>query len=259
MRITLLSIGLLTCALFAFAQNEPPPLSQVVVPRVSKPPKIDGALDDAAWKPAASVQLNWRFHPSNVPKFVRLKETVRTTARLLWDDRFLYVGFACEDADAWATYKKRDANLWEEEVVEVYLDPTGKGKHYKEFEVNPVGALIDLDIAEAVNGNPGDVPSHLRWNAKDIRWDAKVQGTTHNRDDRDAGWTAEIAIPLAACLAPGEKVRVGDQWRAQFYRIERPKGTTNETAEFQAWSPTDTFHRPERFGVLQFADATKGD
>jgi hypothetical protein len=302
--------NILSDVLTYLAHHTPPPLAQIAVPRVSEPPKIDGVLDDAAWKNAATVKLDWRFHPRNMPAFIALTPTVRTSAKLLWDDRFLYVGFECEDADAWATYTQRDAHLWEEEVVEVYLDPAGKGKHYKEFEVNPLGALIDLDILEAVNGNPGDVASHLRWNAKDIRWAAKVQGTTDNRNDKDKGWTAEMAIPLEECLtgnsvgagvpaspivgagvpaspivgagvpaspivgagvpaspivgagvpASPTKVYIGDRWRAQFYRIERAKGSTNETAEFQAWSPTDTFHRPERFGILDFAgDPKRGD
>ncbi len=252
--------NILSDVLIYLANQTPPPLAQISVPRTHAPPQIDGALDDIAWRGAATVKLDWRFHPRNMPAFVALTPTVRTSAKLLWDDRFLYVGFECEDADAWATYTKRDAYLWEEEVVEVYLDPSGKGKHYKEFEVNPLGALIDLDILEAVNGNPGDVPSHLRWNAKDIRWAAKAQGTTDNRNDKDMGWTAEFAIPLEDCLIAGDKLFIGDSWRAQFYRIERAKGSSNETAEFQAWSPTDTFHRPERFGILHFAgDPKRGD
>lgn len=252
--------NILSDVLTYLANQTPPPLAQVVVPRISEPPKIDGALDDASWRGAATVKLDWRFHPRHMPAFVALTPTVRTSAKLLWDDRYLYVGFECEDADAWATYTKRDAYLWEEEVVEVYLDPPGKGKHYKEFEVNPLGALIDLDIPAAVNGSPGDVPSHLRWNSEGIRWAAKVQGTTDNRSDKDKGWTVEMAIPLGECLFAGDKVFIGDRWRAQFYRIERAKGSTNETAEFQAWSPTDTFHRPERFGILHLAgDPKRGD
>jgi hypothetical protein len=42
------------------------------------------------------------------------------------------------------------------------------------------------------------------------------------------------------------------RWRANFYRIERPRGGR---PELSCWSPTFTdppdFHRPERFGVLE--------
>ncbi|MCS6829337.1 MAG: carbohydrate-binding family 9-like protein [bacterium] len=239
------------------ASTTPPPPEQVAVPQTSSPPIIDGKLDDTVWQHAATVNLKWRFNPANAPALIALTPTVRTTARLLWDKQFLYVGFDCEDSDVWSVFAQRDAPVWEGEAVEVYLDPSGKGQNYKEIDLNPLGAIIDLNIAEAKDGNPGDVDEAARWNMSGLRWAAFVNGTTNDRTDRDSSWTAELAIPLSEILPEGERVYVGDTWRAQFYRIERPKDTTNATAEFQSWSPTDTFHRPERFGVIAFAGSSR--
>lgn len=251
------ALNILSDVLNYLASSTPPPPKQVVVPQTSAPPIIDGKLDDAAWQNAATVELKWRFNPANAPALIALTPTVRTTARLLWDRQFLYVGFECEDADVWSTYTQRDAYVWEGEAVEVYLDPSGKGQNYKEIDLNPLGALIDLNIPEAKDGNPGDVEQNARWNASGLRWATSVNGTTNERNDRDTGWTAELAIPIQQILPDGEQVYVGDAWRAQFYRIERAKDTTDATAEFQAWSPTDTFHRPERFGVILFAGSSR--
>ena len=44
-----------------------------------------------------------------------------TEARALYDDTFLYFSFRCRDDNIWATFKTRDQHLWEEEVVEVFL------------------------------------------------------------------------------------------------------------------------------------------
>jgi hypothetical protein len=251
------AVNILSDVLSHLATITPPPPKQVVVPLASVPPIIDGKLDDAAWQNAAQVELQWRFNPANAPALIALMPTVRTTARLLWDKQFLYVGFECEDPDIWSVYTQRDAYVWEGEAVEVYLDPSGKGQNYKGIDLNPLGALIDLNTPEAKDGNPGDVEQNARWNARGLRWATSINGTVNDRNDRDTGWTAELAIPLKEVLNEEEQVYVGDAWRVQFYRIERPKDSTDATAEFQAWSPTDTFHRPERFGVILFGGSSK--
>lgn len=251
------ALAILGDVLGYLASSTPPPPRQVLVPPTTAPPIVDGKLDDVAWRQATTLSLDWRFHPANAPALVALTPTVRTTVRLLWDKQFLYVGFECEDPDVWSTHTGRDAYVWEGEAVEVYLDPSGKGQNYKEIDLNPLGALIDLNTPEARNGDPGDVLQNARWNAIGLRWGVSVDGTVNDRTDRDRGWSAELAIPLREILPEGEQVYVGDAWRAQFYRIERPKDSTDATAEFLAWSPTDTFHRPERFGLLRFAGDTR--
>ena len=55
-----------------------------------------------------------------------------TTARLLWDASYLYVGFACEDTRIYATMTDHDAPLWEQEVVEVFVDANRDGIGYVE-------------------------------------------------------------------------------------------------------------------------------
>ncbi len=251
------ALSILSDVLNYLASSTPPPPKRAIVPHTVAPPIIDGKLDDAVWQNAATVHLQWRFNPANAPALIGLTPTVRTTARLLWDNQFLYVGFECEDPDIWSVYTQRDAYVWEGEAVEVYLDPPGRGQNYKEIDLNPLGALIDLNTPEAKDGNPGDVEENARWNANGLRWATFVNGTVNDRTDRDTGWTAELAIPLKEVLPEGEQVYVGDTWRAQFYRIERPKDSTDATAEFQAWSPTDTFHRPGRFGTITFADSPR--
>ncbi|HEY6323364.1 MAG TPA: hypothetical protein VJA16_17615 [Thermoanaerobaculia bacterium] len=59
----------------------------------------------------------------------------------------------------------------------------------------------------------------------------------------------EPALPAGSRPAAGQPPR---RWRANFYRIERPRGSP---PELSCWSPTLTepadFHRPDRFGVLE--------
>ena len=50
-----------------------------------------------------------------------------TTVRAAWDADELRIQVHAQDRDAWATITQRDGPLWEEEVVEVFLDPVGDG------------------------------------------------------------------------------------------------------------------------------------
>ncbi len=159
-----------------------------------------------------------------------------TTVACAWDERELRVRFVCVDREPWATITQRDGPLWEEEVVEVFLDPVGDGESYFEIEVNPLGTVLDLVLRRNRSGYKKD----FAWDCEGLR--AEVARTAD-------GWTAELAIPFASLVA--EPPRAGSEWRANFTRIDRPR---DRERELSAWSPTRlaTFHAPQRFGVLRF-------
>ena len=148
----------------------------------------------------------------------------------------LQVLFICQDPDPSATMTNRDDPLWEEDVVEVFIDPFGDLDCYFEFEVNPLNAVLDLIIRRVRGGLRKD----FRWNCEGLRTATGLL---------PYGWVAGLAIPLRS---------FGDsnltEWRINFCRIERPKGRPRELS---AWSPTftGTFHLPERFGTLRFEGA----
>jgi hypothetical protein len=159
-----------------------------------------------------------------------------TELRIVWDAEELRVLFHAHDTYPWATLAERDGPLWEEEVVEVFLDPTGDGECYFEIEVNPLNTVLDLVLRRNRSGYKKD----LAWNCENFR--SSVAHTP-------AGWTAEMSIPFRS-IAP-DPPRGGAVWRANFLRIDRPP---NRDRELSAWSPTHrpTFHAPERFGTLFF-------
>jgi cellulose/xylan binding protein with CBM9 domain len=159
-----------------------------------------------------------------------------TWVKAAWDDARLHVLFHCEDNDAWATLTGHDAPLYNEEVVEVFFDPTGDLACYFEIEVNPLNATLDVVLRRNRSG----------WR-KDFDWHCEGLQTAVTKTT--CGWDAEIAIPFDS-LEPGMGGE-GKTWRANFYRIDRPK---NAPRELSAWSPTrcGTFHVPQRFGLLEF-------
>ncbi|HVF59780.1 MAG TPA: carbohydrate-binding family 9-like protein [Thermoanaerobaculia bacterium] len=163
-----------------------------------------------------------------------------------WDDEALYVRWECADRDAWGIFIERDAPLYQEEVVELFLAPgEADPRRYAEFEVAPTGVLFDALIANP-EGKRAGIAADTAWDCPGLVWEAgKLAG--------DQNWWAALAVPWLSVLAalghpPGEPPPL---WRANFYRIERPRGGA---PEYTAWSPTlatpPDFHRPARFGTL---------
>ncbi len=91
-----------------------PELPVYVCRRTARPISVDGILDEPDWGAAEPIRLV-RTESGAVPE-------QPTSVRVLWDDEYLYVAFECVDADVWATIEERDGGLWDEEVVEVFVD-----------------------------------------------------------------------------------------------------------------------------------------
>ena len=160
----------------------------------------------------------------------------RTFVKAAWDADELRVLFEIEDTHVLATHTQRDALLYEEEVVEVFLDPVGDLASYFEIELNPLNTVLDLVVRKNRSGSQ-----------KDFAWQCEGLRTAVTR--HAGGWSAELAIPFRSLVA--ELPAAGSRWRVNFCRIDRPPGGERELS---AWSPTGraNFHTPEKFGVLEF-------
>ena len=160
-----------------------------------------------------------------------------TRVRVAWDHSDLRVLFEADDTEPWATLTARNAALYTEEVVEVFIDPVGDRESYFEIEVNPLNAVLDLVLRRNRSGY-----------TKEFAWDCEGLRTAVARSKN--GWVAELAIPFTSITATLPKP--GERWRANFLRIDRPTG---KQRELSAWSPTGRplFHVPERFGWIEFA------
>ncbi|HJZ83626.1 MAG TPA: carbohydrate-binding family 9-like protein [Polyangia bacterium] len=211
--------------------------------KVKIPPKIDGKLDDAAWKDAPETE-------PFVATMTGLPVEQKTTAKLVYDDKNLYIAFQNADTDVWSDLTKHDDKLWTQEVDEVMIDGDGDGKTYIELQVNPNGTTFDSYLP-TYRQNQNDWESGMKVGVK-------VDGTLNKRDDVDKGWTVEIALPLEAVKGRAEKgpqipPKVGDMWRINLYRMDLPRGKPQVGS---GWSPPmlGDFHALDKFGELVFAD-----
>ena len=237
-RLTAMVLALSGLGLFlAIAAEKPAPTYTVL--RTRTPIQVDGRLDDPAWA-AASVVGKFLNNADGSPS------PLETEAKVLYDDRYLYFAYSCQDENVWATFTRRDQHLWTEEVFEVFLRPDLRYKSYIELEVNPLNALIDIYLLDVRN------PLHYEsWNSEKIAWAVHVDGTVDGKGG-DRGWSCELALPMEDIVpAPNIPPKPGDRWMLNLYRVEsKPQKVA------LAWSPTyrNDFHTPEKFGVIEFSD-----
>lgn len=224
------------------------PMPSYLVRRAKGPIALDGKDGEEDWK-LAPVSPTFEVAEGG-PK---VEGSAR--ARLLWDDQNLYAFIEVEDSDVHSQYKKQDDPLWKEDVVELFIDADRNRSGYVELQVNPRNAHFDAWFPKTRGKE-----SHFEWTSG-MKSAVQVKGTIDERGDRDKGWSAEIAIPLAAVkgMSPAMKVtippQIGDRWRLNVVRVDLPKGAEGVSAS--SWSPITIrdFHALGRMLNVVFADA----
>jgi hypothetical protein len=213
--------------------------------------KLDGKLDEPAWKTAAETGA---FIDVRTGK-AATSSAVQGSARLLWDKDALYVGFEVEDKSLTGGFSKTDVDphLWTKDTVEIMIDPDGDGdnKDYYEIQVNPQNLVFDsqFDDYNAPKGGNNGPYGHQEWSAK-LTSAVSLSGTLDKADDVDKGYTVEIKVPWTSFTkAKAAPPALGAEWRINFYAMQDNGGV--------AWSPIlgqGNFHKASRFGRVVFAE-----
>jgi hypothetical protein len=229
------------------AAEEPAPLSYTCL-RAATPIRIDGKLDDAAWAKAP-----WTVDFVDIEGDGKLRPKFRTRVKMLWDDQYLYIAAELEEPDVKATLTQRDSVIFRDNDFEVFLKPLPETDSYYEFEINALNTGWDLFLPKPYNvdGQPDN-----SWDIEGLKTAIAVQGSLNKSDDRDHGWTVEIAYPLDA-FASRQAVphpRAGTTWRINFSRVQWTDGKAKE--DNWVWSPQGLIdmHVPARWGYLHFSE-----
>ncbi len=209
-------------------------------------PGINGKLEDAVWRQAA-----WTSNFVDIEGSTKPKPRFKTRAKMLWDDRYLYIAAQLEEPDVKATLTAHDSVIFKDNDFEVFLKPLPETASYYEFEMNASNTGWDLFLAK-----PYRMGGHAdnTWDIAGLRTAVAVQGTLNKSSDIDQGWTLEIAYPLSA-FTPRQEVSIphaGTVWRINFSRVEWKAGQAKE--DNWVWSPQGVvdMHIPERWGYLHF-------
>lgn len=262
--------------------QSPFPCNDATIPKykakfTKERPVIDGKLDEALWKGAEkSERFRDLIHGT--------KTHLDTRAAVTWDEEFLYVAYWIEEPDVQATLKERDAPIYQNNDVELFI---GGPDGYYEFEINSYGTIYEVlffweDVfqrkgyaakAEFDRNRPGvrqfngvgfKHPRGSRigfwnWDFPGLRSAVHVDGTLNKSSDKDKGWTVELALPWKGLviLAKGDgralPPKAGDNWRMDFSRFNTYKDGGGDSGGW-AWSPHGVWdsHVPECFTKIEF-------
>jgi hypothetical protein len=172
--------------------------------------KVDGHLDEEVWGKAQSGSGFKVWEPDR-----GTNPSEDTVFKIAYDDDAIYFGVACLEKDpskVIARLSRRD-RASSSDLVSVYLDPYLDHTTGYNFQVNPLGVLLDSYMY-----NDGD---------RDDNWDAVWEAQTYRDAD---GWYVEMKIPFSAIRY---RTAPSMTWGLDVYRTMQGRG------EESAWVTWD--------------------
>lgn len=277
----LLCVAALSMAPAAWAQT-----SATVLPVVytSSPPTIDGIPSEKVWEKAVWTDAFMDMVDASAP-------WLRTEVALLWDQEHLYVAVRMEEPHLEARISEHDGPVYRDPDFELFI---AAPHAYYELEINALGTQYDVFWIWRDSLSPDSSYSLSQWDessrhtmllsgigqhrhprgervgfidfdAPKLRHKVALQGSLNKADDRDHGWTLEIALPWQALpwsqqdrqslqLPP----KAGDMWPVNLSRFvsRDAQGIALPPLRPAAWTLTQhgefDSHMPERFALMQF-------
>jgi len=191
--------------------------------QVSDAIRVDGVLDDEAWKRATPATGFTQSEPRDGQP-----ASESTDVMIAFDDQFLYIAARMKDSNPRGEIVndiRKDFREDDQDDFEVIIDTFRDRRNGYLFIVNPAGGRVDRQIA-----NEGrDI--NASWDAV---WDVKTQRGPE-------GWTAEFRIPFRTLrFDPGKD----QSWGINFSRRIRRNN------EITFWAPV-----PRAFNVMRLSMA----
>lgn len=166
-------------------------------------------------------------------------------AWMAWDGRGLHVLLCAKEAEISVKAREFNGAVYQDSCLECFLQPFLDDPRYVNVEVNALGvALIGFGAQREDRIRLARLPENM-----DIRASKHAGGW----------WAVAYVIPFALIgeLFGGRTLLPGGGMRGNFYKCDE-----SIHPHFGSWNPIVSekpdFHRPECFGLLEFAPVAKG-
>lgn len=181
--------------------------------------------EDINWKQIETMQLTANCGDGSA--------LYKTRCYLAYNDRGIFYRFEVEDDKINCTMTEYNAPIYNEETVELFIQPTQDKTHYMEFEWNGIGGVFCAEVINDLKGH-----TSLDFTPKNIL-DSKIYATEY-------GWIVQGMLPAELF-----KAQFGGEWRFNAYRIKRDK---DKNAILLSYNNTiiDYYHLPDKFAFLKF-------
>lgn len=202
--------------------------------------EVNGRGDNPNWNKASWMELVKRKQHENNP--------LKTTVKMLYSDNGLYFLYYCQDYKLTASLESDFSDLWNEDVVEVFLMPNVNDSIYFEYELSPLNYELAVLVA-----NQGD--ELLRWQPfyyetnRQVRRATSIIGGEKKNGASIEAWIAEFFIPYKLLIPlMSNSPHPGTRWKANFYRLDY-----DDSEVSWLWKLTRrNFHDYKNFGTILF-------
>ena len=200
--------------------------NKTVFPEEIKAPiVIDGKLDENIWTEPKGWQADFRTTVCPVNKIKKVKE--KTSFKIAYDKENVYIAVECSESNP-DIMQTSNMSIWDDDAIELFLDPSGQKQMYWHFAVTPAGRKDEFWLSKQFNA----------------RAEYAAGKNSH-------GYTVEIRIPKTSLWQmyneAGSSVN-NNCWAVNVAR-HRPK-SADEC--FTSWSYTGEggFHNPANMGLI---------
>ena len=228
----------------ATLEGDWPRPKSVVIPRATGSVTVDGLLDDLAWRHAWTSSELYSFNRRE------RTEIPATRWQMMWDDRYLYVAYDCEDLKLSAPDYPRDGPVYKDDCVELFLRTAAEPVRYWEIVVGPRGSLFDAFHVKRMNG----------WGPEPGGPAATLEGLRYATRQRPGGYTVEMAVPFAALpdYADGRAPKEGEGLLGMLVRLDKTASDLRAYAAVPllAWGHNVWNHIPFTLGPTSASPET---
>ncbi|HWW61892.1 MAG TPA: DUF5916 domain-containing protein [Thermoanaerobaculia bacterium] len=237
-RIILVTLLVATPAARAANWPEHPVLKAV---RVAASPSIDGDLSDAAWQSAPEFVEFTQHDPTD-----GIPPTMRTSVRIVYDDKAIYFGATMDDPGHPTTTLARRDNFAQFDFLSINIDSQHDRLSGNAFTITPANQQLDSILYN-------DIAEDVSW---DGVWDSATKVTA-------GGWIAEVRIPFSQLRFPEKPVHV---WGLNITRrtvrnnewariVNTRKGETGFVSHFADIEGLEGVHRERPLELVPYAVA----
>jgi hypothetical protein len=211
--------------------------------KISTAIKIDGNLDDVAWK---NIEATGNFITIS-PVFGKVS-TRNTKVKIAYDNSAIYIGAYLYDNPANIRKQLTARDVLDRQDVDIFtvgFDTYHDKQNAFVFKVSPANVQADLKISQS-----GGV-------VYDYGWDAVWESKTSIKED---GWVAEIKIPLSAIRFSKKDMQ---DWGINFARFTRKENENSvwnsinpniggELNQWGVWTGVTNISPPTRLSFLPY-------
>ena len=186
-------------------------------------------VDDRAeltWQEVTSSSSFLDYHKKEVAE-------LQTRFHMVYDDQNLYLQVVCHEPDTTkikAVCEIHDGAVWQDDCVEIFLDPDRSEVNYFQFVSNARGVRAEGRKDE------DSTRFAMAWNGV---WNVTARVLVDS-------WVIEVKIPFASLDVSQPKE--GAVWGGNVCRERR----SGNVFELSSWAPAKNFHQPRNFGWLVF-------